>query len=95
MAMEVVDRIVRQSFGRFRLCWETVARTNVRLAGRVGVRFVIGRDGAVRAAKSDDRTTIHDGAMGSCVASAFQSLSFPAPDGGIVTVIYTLDFTPR
>ena len=44
---EVIQRIVRQNFGRFRLCYENGLRNNPNLQGRVSVRFVIGRDGAV------------------------------------------------
>jgi len=44
---EVIQRIVRQNFGRFRLCYENGARTAPSLKGRVSVRFVIDRTGAV------------------------------------------------
>ena len=44
---EVIQRIVRQNFGRFRLCYENGLRTNPNLQGRVAVKFVIDRDGAV------------------------------------------------
>ena len=38
---EVVKRIVRQNFGRFRLCYENGLRTNPKLAGKVVVTFTI------------------------------------------------------
>ena len=44
---EVIQRIVRQNYGRFRQCYESGLRTNPNLTGRVSARFVIGRDGAV------------------------------------------------
>ena len=44
---EVIQRIVRQNYGRFRLCYENGLRNNPNLQGRVSVRFVIGRDGSV------------------------------------------------
>ena len=43
----VIQRIVRQNFGRFRMCYEQGLARNPNLEGRVGVRFVIGRDGSV------------------------------------------------
>ena len=49
---EVIQRIVRQNFGRFRLCYENGLRNNPNLQGRVAVRFVIGREGDVIAASS-------------------------------------------
>ncbi len=44
---EVVQRIVRQNYGRFRQCYENGLRTNPNLTGRVTARFVIGREGSV------------------------------------------------
>src|SRR5512134_4145600 len=44
---EVIQRIVRQNFGRFRLCYENGLRSNPDLKGRVAVRFLIGGDGLV------------------------------------------------
>ena len=48
---EVVQRIVRQNYGRFRMCYEQGLGRNPNLQGRVAVRFVIGRDGAVSRAE--------------------------------------------
>ena len=42
---EVIQRIVRQNFGRFRLCYENGLRNNPNLQGRVTVKFVIDRSG--------------------------------------------------
>jgi len=44
---EVVQRIVRQNYGRFRMCYENGLHGNPNLTGRVAVRFVIGREGSV------------------------------------------------
>src|SRR5262249_1515154 len=44
---EVIQRIVRQSYGRFRACYETALRRRPGLQGRVAIRFVIDRTGAV------------------------------------------------
>src|SRR5262249_36840059 len=44
---ELIQRTVRQNFGRFRMCYEDGLRRSPSLAGRVAVRFVIGRDGSV------------------------------------------------
>ena len=89
---EVIQRIVRQNFGRFRLCYENGMRGNPSLAGRVAVRFVIGRDGAVSNV-GNGGSDLPDAAVVSCVVRAFYGLSFPQPDGGIVTVTYPIVFT--
>jgi pSer/pThr/pTyr-binding forkhead associated (FHA) protein len=90
---EVIQRIVRQNFGRFRLCYENGLRNNPNLTGRVAVRFVIGRDGSVGSV-ANGGSDLPDGGVVSCVVSAFYGLSFPQPEGGIVTVTYPIMFAP-
>jgi hypothetical protein len=90
---EVIQRIVRQNFGRFRLCYEAGLRGNPGLSGRVATKFVIGRDGAVMQA-SDAGSDIPDQKVVACVVRSFNTLSFPSPDGGIATVTYPIILTP-
>jgi hypothetical protein len=90
---EVIQRIVRQNFGRFRLCYENGLRNSPNLGGRVAVRFVIGRDGAVSNV-GNGGSDLPDSAVVSCVVRAFYGLSFPQPENGIVTVTYPIVFTP-
>jgi hypothetical protein len=92
---EVIQRIVRQNFGRFRLCYENGLRSNPKLAGKVAVHFTIGKDGAVSGASLMKDTTMPDANVSACVTRAFIGLSFPQPDGGgVVTVNYPLLFAP-
>jgi Ca-activated chloride channel family protein len=90
---EVVQRIVRQNFGRFRLCYESGLRNSPNLAGRVSVRFLIGMDGAVSAV-GNAGSDIADNSVVSCVVRSFWGLRFPAPEGGVVTVVYPITFSP-
>lgn len=90
---EVIQRIVRQNFGRFRLCYENGLRTNPNLSGRVAVKFVIDRSGAVSTAQ-DGGSDLPDQGVVSCVVRGFGNLSFPQPEGGIVTVVYPIIFNP-
>lgn len=90
---EVVQRIVRQNFGRFRLCYENGARNAPGLHGRVSVKFVIDASGAVASA-SDAGSDLPDSATVACVVRGFGNLSFPAPTGGVVTVVYPILFAP-
>jgi len=91
---EIVQRIVRQNFGRFRMCYEAGLRSNPGLSGRVAVAFVINREGAVSLAAADRSTDMPDQAVVSCVVRGFQNLSFPAPKDGTVQVIYPLMLAP-
>jgi hypothetical protein len=90
---EVIQRIVRQNFGRFRMCYEQGLTRNPNLEGRVSVRFVIGRDGAVSNV-GNGGSDIPDSSVVSCVVQAFYGLGFPQPEGGIVTVTYPIMFSP-
>lgn len=90
---EVIQRIVRQNFGRFRLCYENGLRNNPSLSGRVAVKFVIDRSGAVSTAQ-DGGSELPDQGVISCVVRGFGNLSFPQPEGGIVTVVYPIIFNP-
>jgi hypothetical protein len=89
---EVIKRIVRQNFGRFRLCYEAGLRNNPALKGRVSTKFVIDRKGAVSFV-ADGGSDIPDANVVACVVRGFSELSFPEPEGGIVTVIYPLSFS--
>ena len=90
---EVIQRVVRQSFGRFRGCYEDGLRTNPTLEGRVTARFVIARDGSVATVQSGG-TDLPDPRVVSCVLRAYSSLTFPSPKNGIVRVTYPLAFSP-
>ena len=90
---EVIQRVVRQNFGRFRHCYDQALSRNPNLQGRVAARFVIDRSGAV-ANVSNGGSDLPDSTVVSCVLGAFYGLSFPAPEGGIVTVVYPIAFSP-
>jgi hypothetical protein len=90
---EVIQRIVRQNNGRFRLCYENGLRKNPDLKGRVVVKFVIDRSGAVSTVQ-DGGSDLPDQGVVSCVVRSFGNLTFPQPEGGIVTVVYPIIFTP-
>lgn len=90
---EVIQRIVRQNFGRFRLCYEKALRAKPDLAGTVRTKFVIERDGSVKDVK-DDKSDLKDPAVVACVTKAFANLSFPQPESGVVTVVYPIIFIP-
>lgn len=90
---ETIQWIVRRNFGRFRGCYEEGLRTNPTLAGRVTVRFIIDRAGAVGSV-SIESSDLPSQSVAQCVARAFSELSFPQPEGGIVNVIYPLVLSP-
>jgi hypothetical protein len=88
---EVIQRVVRENFGRFRFCYEAGLRANPSLRGRVVVKFVIDRGGAV-GLSADSGSDLPDTRVTECVVRAFGDLSFPSPEGGMVTVVYPISF---
>lgn len=89
---EIVQRVIRQNYGKFRMCFENGLRNNPNLNGRVTTRFVINRDGSVSNA-SNGGSDLPDQGVVQCVVRSFYGLSFPAPETGIVTVVYPIMFT--
>jgi hypothetical protein len=90
---EAIQRIVRANLGRMRGCYADGLAKDPSLEGRVAVKFVIDREGRVSFASAEGSSFPSQSVSG-CVARAFDALEFPAPEGGIVTVIYPLVFTP-
>ncbi len=90
---EAVQRIVRQNYGRFRLCYEDGLKNNPNLQGRVSVRFTIAADGSVSQV-ANAGSDLPDASVVSCVTRAYSGLSFPQPEGGVVTVVYPILFSP-
>jgi tetratricopeptide (TPR) repeat protein/Mg-chelatase subunit ChlD len=91
---EIIQRVVRDHFGRFRACYHAALLKNPRLTGTVATRFAIDRRGAVAGAVSTS-TEIEDATLLACIAGRFRELSFPAPDNGVITVVYPLTFSPE
>jgi len=90
---EVVTRIVRQNFGRFRLCYEDGLRRDPERAGQITTRFVIGRDGSVASA-TDAGSDLGDEAVIRCVVTAFGNIRFPVPEQGAVIVKFPILLSP-
>ena len=101
---EVIQRVVRQAFPRFRLCYENGLRHHADLRGIVVTRFIIGLDGTVtRAAAvppagwqlppSPSRPPMPDPAVTACVVKVITELQYPRPDGRVVAVVYPIFFS--
>lgn len=89
---EVIQRIVRRNFGRFRMCYETALKLDEGLEGMIFVDFVIQTDGSLKNAKAESALT--DKALVECVRKSFDDMEFPKPEGGVVKVRYPLSFSP-
>jgi hypothetical protein len=90
---EHIQQVVRSHYDQFRRCYEGALARNPASSGRVTVRFVIGTDGKVTAARVQENTLADCEAV-HCMLEAYRDLSFPAPSGGMVTVVYPIMFAP-
>jgi hypothetical protein len=87
-----VERLIRQYYGRLRLCYSQGLKTNPQLAGDLSVAFVIDTQGDVHGV-STTGSTLKDERVVQCCARTFGSMDFPPPDGGTVKVAYTVTFS--
>ena len=91
---EVVERVVRRHFPRFRACYARGLAQNPKLAGKVTTRLTIDPSGAVSKAE-DAGSTIADAAVRQCIQRGFSALQFPAPASGKpVSATYPLVLAP-
>lgn len=91
---ETIQRVLRQNFGAFRLCYQHAAQNDLSLTGTVRVRFSIEPDGGVTHAAVDRGSTLTQSALVACLAGRLSRIQFPAPQGGRMDLVVPLTFTP-
>ena len=89
LPQEVISRIVRQNFGRFKMCAQNAK--DPRPVGRYGAKVHVAKDGSVSSV-DDDGTTLASHELSACLAKSFSSMSFPQPEGGPMTARVSLVF---
>jgi Ca-activated chloride channel family protein len=90
---EVVQRVVRQSYGRLRACYQRALAGSPTLRGTVVVAFTITENGDV-ASPYEAGGDMPDVSVRQCVVRSFAGMAFPRPDGGSIWVRYPLSFDP-
>jgi beta-lactamase regulating signal transducer with metallopeptidase domain len=90
---EVIQSVVRQSFGSLLACYEGGLKGNPKLQGTAEVKFTIDPNGLVQDA-ADSGSILPDANVVACVVKGFSALSFPPPQDGYVTVVYPIVFSP-
>lgn len=91
---EVIARTIRASIAQVSLCYERGVHKDPGLKGTVRIKFTIVADGKVTSAQ-DDGSQLASAEVIECVRSAVQKMTFPAPEGGPVTVVYPFSFEPK
>ncbi|MCP4675133.1 MAG: energy transducer TonB [Deltaproteobacteria bacterium] len=88
LSKEVIRRVVRRHINEVKFCYEQGLRKRPDISGRVAVKFLISRSGAVQGAAVTS-STLDDPGVESCIARTVRRMAFPQPkDGGIVVVTY-------
>jgi hypothetical protein len=103
----LIQRIVRAQAGFMHDCYEKGLTRDANLSGQIRIKFVVSRKGSVQSTESirpqsglgvpDGGAPIHyldDASVVACVTAEFAKLTFPPPDGGLVTVVYPINFSP-
>jgi hypothetical protein len=90
---DLVNRVVRKEFGRFKACYQAALARNPATSGRVVVKFSIDKLGMVTKS-APGQTDVSDPELVDCAAKAFLGMSFPQPDDGNVQVAFPIIFTP-
>jgi hypothetical protein len=103
----VIQKIVREAYNGFRTCYEQGLARDPGLEGSVIVRFVINGRGTTERIAVIPRpqrgasprpdglgTTLPDQEVVACIVNHYKTLKFPQPEGGIVTVVYPIMFSP-
>jgi hypothetical protein len=96
---EMIQRTVRQNFGRFGRCYGAALENKPTLAGRVEMKFVIDKDGNVSRVVDesdaiDGGAALPDKAVRQCVVRGFGGLYFPPPQSGEVVVKCAILLSP-
>ena len=95
---EVLRRIVRQNYGRFRLCYDKGKKTNPELEGSLAVKVTVDEKGTVKkvASTKPSKPELKSGLAKQCLRTSLYSLSFPKPeDGKRFDFTFELHFAPR
>jgi len=93
LAPKVVQAALAAREGLFRACYDEGLDRSPQLQGRIAMRFVIDREGtATHFANAG--SDLPDSSVVTCVLRAARGLTFPPPEGGIVTVVQPHMFTP-
>ena len=86
-----IRKVLRDKMPAYLACYEKARERTPELKGRFAAAFRIEPSGAVSAVEM--RGSRKDPAFSSCLAGEVKALKFPKPKGGVVEVVYPLDFS--
>jgi hypothetical protein len=87
-----IERVVRQNFGRFRLCFELGMRDHPSLQGRVALKLLVSASGA--SLPIEERSNMTDSSTIACIVRGIRNLAFPSAQAGTAGG-FSLTLSPR
>ena len=90
----LIDAVIKRHMNQIRYCYQRELTKNPNLGGKITVKFVINKSGAVSKA-SIKSSSMGNKSVESCITGRFMRFQFPQPKGGgIVIVSYPFIFSP-
>ena len=90
----LIDAVIRKNMADVRHCYQLELPAHPELRGKITVKFVISKEGAVIKAEIKS-STMESPEVESCIVSVFMQMRYPEPKGGgIVIVSYPFVFSP-
>ena len=91
----VIDKVIDREVIKLRHCYNAERQKHDELAGKIVIKFTIGKDGYVTEVKVKS-STLNSPALEKCFLEAFQTSVFPKPEGGgIVEFWYVFDLDKK
>lgn len=95
LTVERVQRITHRHRNEYRYCYERQLNKQRALAGRIGLRITVARNGAVSNVKVTN-STMNSEPVERCLIRKVRRWVFPAPkDGGSAVVDQAFEFSPK
>ena len=82
LSQEAIRRVVRRHLPEVRFCYEQGLQQNPSLEGRVTLSWIISPTGTVQSASVAPGSSLSNGQVEGCIATAVRRWTFPQPDGG-------------
>lgn len=81
-----IDAVVKANKDRIKDCFNQGLKSDPNISGRVNIKFVIGKTGAVSQSEVKE-TTLNHPETEACMVDVAKSMQFPEPEGGGIVIV--------
>lgn len=89
VAPDAIRGVAERRFGAVRECYDASLAKDPKVQGVVAVKVQLDQNGAITDV-SDGGSDVTDKDLVTCVLGVFRGLTFPRPEGGVVTAVYAV-----